>query len=196
MKNTTDAVRNLSLFTYMEFSFHHIMIDNQNFQMSLYCAGSSYEDGIIEEDLFYEEKGYQYLTANFTPDGYDCVREKFLGVYGTEDHPAGLERGTLEGSTELGGNHCGSLQKNFKLQSGEEARFVIMLGEGNREEGRRIRVKYSDLKRVDAVYTDLAAYWKQKYAALQIQTPNEGMSALINTWTLYQSEINVMFEGR
>ena len=53
----------------MEFSFHHIMIDNQNFQMSLYCAGSSYEDGIIEEDLFYEEKGYQYLTANFTPDG-------------------------------------------------------------------------------------------------------------------------------
>ena len=51
MKNTTDAVRNLSLFTYMEFSFHHIMIDNQNFQMSLYCAGSSYEDGIIEEDF-------------------------------------------------------------------------------------------------------------------------------------------------
>ena len=196
VKNTTDAVRNLSLFTYMEFSFHHIMIDNQNFQMSLYCAGSSYEDGIIEEDLFYEEKGYQYLTANFTPDGYDCVREKFLGVYGTEDHSAGLERGTLEGSTELGGNHRGSLQKNFKLQPGEEARFVIMLGEGNREEGRRIRVKYSDLKRVDAVYTDLAAYWKQKYAALQIQTPNEGMNTLINTWTLYQSEINVMFEGR
>ena len=146
--------------------------------MSLYCAGSSYEDGIIEEDLFYEEKGYQYLTANFTPDGYDCVREKFLGVYGTEDHSAGLERGTLEGSTELGGNHRGSLQKNFKLQPGEEARFVIMLGEGNREEGRRIRVKYSDLKRVDAVYTDLAAYWKQKYAALQIQTPNEGMNTL------------------
>ena len=133
---------------------------------------------IIEEDLFYEEKGYQYLTANFTPDGYDCVREKFLGVYGTEDHPAGLERGTLEGSTELGGNHCGSLQKNFKLQSGEEARFVIMLGEGNREEGRRIRVKYSDLKRVDAVYTDLAAYWKQKYAALQIQTPDRKSTRL------------------
>lgn len=52
-----------------------------------------------------------------------------------------------------------------------------MLGEGNREEGRRIRVKYSDLKRVDAVYTDLAAYWKQKYDALQIRTPNEGMQA-------------------
>ena len=195
VKNTTDAVRDLSLFTYMEFSFHHIMIDNQNFQMSLYCAGSSYEDGIIEEDLFYEEKGYQYLTASFTPDGYDVRQREIPGSLWHRRSSGRHERGTPEGSTELGGNHCGSLQKNFKLQPGEEARFVIMLGEGNREEVRRIRVKYSDLKRVDAVYTDLAAYWKQKYAALQIQTPNEGMNTLINTWTLYQSEINVMFKG-
>ena len=93
-------------------------------------SGSSYEDGIIEEVLFYEEKGYQYLTANFTPDGYDCVREKFLGVYGTEDHRLDRDR---EFSPVLqnweGNQYCGSLQKNFKLQSGEEARFVIMLGE-------------------------------------------------------------------
>lgn len=68
LKNTTDKERRLSLFSYCEFSFHHIMIDNQNFQMSLYCAGSSYEDGIIEHDLFYEEFGFQYFTANFTPD--------------------------------------------------------------------------------------------------------------------------------
>ena len=66
----------------MEFSFHHIMIDNQNFQMSLYCAGSSYEDGIIEEDLFYEEKGYQYLTANFTPDGYEQPYEYLYRRHG------------------------------------------------------------------------------------------------------------------
>ena len=33
------------------------MIDNQNFQISLYCAGSSYDENIIEYDLFYEEFG-------------------------------------------------------------------------------------------------------------------------------------------
>lgn len=193
VKNTTDKARDLSLFSYMEFSFHHIMIDNQNFQMSLYCAGSSYEDGIIEEDLFYEEQGYQYLAANFVPDGYDCIREKFLGTYQTEDNPQVVENGACTGSAELGGNHCGSLQKNFCLQPGEEVRYIFMLGEGRREEGKRIREKYSDLKAVDAVYADLRAYWEKKYEALQIQTPNEGMNTLINTWTLYQSEINVMF---
>ena len=58
LKNTTDKERRLSVFSYCEFSFHHIMIDNQNFQMSLYCAGSSYAENIIEYDLFYEEFGY------------------------------------------------------------------------------------------------------------------------------------------
>ena len=193
VKNTTDCARNLSLFSYMEFSFHHIMIDNQNYQMSLYCAGSSYENGIIEEDLFYEEYGYQYLAANFVPDGYDCIREKFLGIYHTEDNPVAVEKGMCGNTAELGGNHCGSLQKDFVLQPEEEIRFIFMLGEGRRAEGERIRKKYSDFATVDAVYEDLREYWEKKCEALQIQTPNEGMNTLINTWTLYQSEINVMF---
>ena len=193
LKNTTDRERRLSVFSYLEFSFHHIMIDNQNFQMSLYCAGSSYEDGIIEHDLFYEEFGYQYFTANFTPDGFDCLRDKFLGAYRTEDNPIAVETGKCSGSYELGNNHCGSLQKDLVLAPGEEVRLVFMLGEGNRSQGKVMRRKYSNMANVDAVYTQLAAYWEDKFSRLQIQTPNEGMNTLINTWNLYQAEINVMF---
>lgn len=193
IKNEDDKPRSLSVFSYCEFSFHHIMIDNQNFQMSLYCAGSSYEDGIIEEDLFYEEFGYQYFTGNFEPDGYDCLRDSFLGKYHTEDNPLAVENGSCSGSSELGNNHCGSLQKNITLAPGEEVRLVFMLGEGKREVGKKIREKYSDPARVDQVYADLKAYWEAKCDKLQIKTPNEGMNTLINTWTLYQAEINVMF---
>lgn len=193
IKNEDDKPRNLSLFSYCEFSFHHIMIDNQNFQMSLYCAGSSYEDGIIQHDLFYEEFGYQYFASNFDPDGYDCLRDKFIGLYHTEDNPIAVEKGQCSGSYELGNNHCGSLQKNIVLQPGEEVRVVFMLGEGTREEGKEIKAKYSDLSVMDKVYEDLRAYWNNKFEKLQIHTPNEGMNTLINTWTLYQAEINVMF---
>lgn len=193
IKNEDDKIRELSLFSYCEFSYHHIMIDNQNYQMSLYCAGSNYEDSIIEYDLFYEEFGYQYFTANFEPDSYDCLRDKFLGLYHTEDNPVAVERGYCSNSSELGNNHCGSLHKKIILQPGEEIRVIFMLGEGNREEGQKIREKYSDLNNVDAVYSDLKNYWDEKFKCLQIQTPNEGMNVLINTWNLYQSEINVMF---
>lgn len=193
LKNTTDKERRLSVFSYCEFSFHHIMIDNQNFQMSLYCAGSSYDENIIEYDLFYEEFGYQYFTSNVTPDGFDCLRDSFLGAYRTEDNPIAVERGTCSGSHELGNNHCGSLQKDLVLAPGEEVRLIFMLGEGNREAGKKIREKYSDMANVDAAYAQLREYWENKFAQLQIKTPNEGMDTLINTWNLYQAEVNIMF---
>lgn len=193
LKNTTDKERRLSVFSYCEFSFHHIMIDNQNFQMSLYCAGSSYDENIIEYDLFYEEFGYQYFTSNVTPDGFDCLRDSFLGAYRTEDNPIAVEHGTCSGSHELGNNHCGSLQKDLVLAPGEEVRLIFMLGEGNREAGKKIREKYSDMANVDAAYAQLKDYWENKFAQLQIRTPNEGMNTLINTWNLYQAEVNIMF---
>lgn len=193
IKNKDSRPRRLSIYSYCEFSFHHIDIDNKNFQMSMYASGSSYEDGIIEYDLFYEEFGYQYFTGSFEPDGFDCLRDKFIGPYRTEDNPIAVETGEMSGSFEKGNNHCGALKKSLVLNPGEEVRLIFMLGEGNRETGSKVREKYSDFSSVDKVYDDLRAYWENKEDKLKIQTPNEGMNTLINIWTLYQAEINVMF---
>jgi len=193
LKNQSGRKRKLSVYSYCELSFHHIEMDNKNFQMSLYAAGSTYEDGIIEHDLFYEEFGYQYFTSDFDPDGFDCLRDKFIGLYRTEDNPAAVERGEMSGSFEKGGNHCGSLKKCLELEPGEESRLIFLLGEGKREEGRAMRAKYADHSAVDQAYSDLKVFWDNKLNRLQIDTPDEGMNTLINTWTLYQAEINVMF---
>lgn len=193
LRNDSGRPRKLSVYSYCEFSFHHIEMDNQNFQMSLYAAGSSYEDRIIEHDLFYEEFGFQYFTADFDPDEYDCLRDRFIGTYRTETNPEAVERGHLSGSCEKGGNHCGALKKCVELKPGEEARLVFMLGEGNREAGRAMRAKYSLAGAVDRSYEELKEFWEKKLDKLQIKTPDEGMNTLINTWTLYQAEINVMF---
>lgn len=71
--------------------------------------------------------------------------------------------------------------------AGEEVRFIFMLGEGRRDEGRRIRAKYADHGAVDAAREELKNFWEEKCSKLQVQTPNDGMNALLNTWTLYQS---------
>lgn len=193
IENISDRIRKLSVFSYLEFSFHHVTIDNQNFQMSLYCAGSSYEDGIIEHDLFYEEEGYQFFTSDFAPDGFDCLRDVFLGTYGSEAKPEAVVRGYCHGSFEKGGNHCGSLQKNLELDPGQKVRLVFMLGEGNRERGRKIREKYSCHRTIDESYAQMARFWKEKCDRFLIHTPSQAMNTMINTWTLYQSEINVLF---
>ncbi|WP_026670385.1 GH36-type glycosyl hydrolase domain-containing protein [Butyrivibrio sp. AE3006] len=193
IKNESDHTRNLSVFSYAEFSFHHVPIDNQNFQMSLYCAGSEYKDGIILYDLFYEEEGYQYFAASFEPDGFECLRDKFIGTYNTESNPEAVEKGSLSGSFEKGGNHCAGLSKNIELKKGESVRLIYFLGEGGYDEARAIREKYSDPARLDAAYEKLREFWREKQRTFAVSSPEKGIDTMINAWTLYQAEINVMF---
>ena len=192
LRNDSGRRRSLSVFSYLEFSFHQVDMDNRNFQMSLYAAGSRCADGVIEHDLYYEEDGYQFFTADFMPDGYDCVRDSFIGPYRTERNPLVVESGRCTGSTRKGGNHCGCLKKTVTLEPGEEARLVFLLGEGGLDAGRKMREKYTREK-VDADFLRLKQFWEKKLSCLQVRTPNEGMNTELNIWNLYQSEINVMF---
>ncbi|MBE5829898.1 MAG: N,N'-diacetylchitobiose phosphorylase [Butyrivibrio sp.] len=191
--NNSDRERELDVFTYAEFSFHHVMIDNQNFQMSLYCAGSEYKDGVIIHDLYYEEEGYQYFTANFEPDGFECLRDEFIGIYNTESNPKAVAEGELCGHTEKGGNHCASLKKCLTLAPGQSRRLLFFLGEGAYDEAKKIREKYADPAAMDRAYAKLKAFWARKQDCFRVSSPEAGVDTMINTWTLYQSEINVMF---
>jgi N,N'-diacetylchitobiose phosphorylase len=191
--NHSGRPRRISVFTYCEFSYHHIEIDNQNLQMSLYASGSSYQDGIIEYDFYYEPWTHHYFTSDVVPDGYDCLRDRFLGAYHTESNPIAVERGECSGSVELGGNHCGSLHKKLVLDRGASSRLVFMLGVGARAKGREMRTKYSDHAQVDRAFAELRAYWKAKQDVFRCSTPNEGMTTMINTWTLFQAETCVVW---
>ena len=191
--NESGQPRNISAFSYLEFSFEHIDIDNQNLQMSLYASGTSYLDGIIEYDLYYDPEGYHYFTSSFEPDSFDCVRDTFIGSYRTEDNPIAVEKGFCSNSTELGGNHCASLHKSFTLAPGQKIRFIYMLGVGRRDAGRPIREKYSDFRNADAAFQELRRYWDRKLSSFQCITPHEGLDTMTNIWTLYQAETNVVW---
>lgn len=193
VRNTGGKPRRLSVFSYVEFSYHHVEIDNQNLQMSLYAAGSSYADGIVEYDFFYEPWTCHYFASNFQPDSYDCVRDRFLGNYRTETNPAAVERGECHNSTELGGNHCGALHKRLTLAPGEETRVIFMLGVGDRAAGRAMKEKYSDLSNVDRAFVSLREYWDKKLAAFQCKTPHAGLDTMVNLWNLYQAETCVVW---
>jgi N,N'-diacetylchitobiose phosphorylase len=193
LRNTSVATRRLSIFTYVEFSYHHVEIDNLNLQMSLYASGSSYKNGIIEYDFFYEPWTYHYMAASFVPDSFDGVRDRFLGNYRTETNPLAVERGECSNSTELGGNHCGALHKRLEIMPGEEIRLVIMLGVGPHATGELIRSKYSDVEAVDQAFAGLKEYWAKKLARFQCKTPNPGLNSMINIWNLYQAETCVVW---
>ena len=192
VRNDSGRARRISVFGYVEFSFHHIDMDNENFQMSLYAAGSHYRDGSVLCELHYEENSYQYFAGDFEPDGFDGVRDSFIGAYHTEADPEGVLRGSLSSSLELGGNPCGALHRRLVLQPGEEARVIFYLGTGDEKAAREVRRRYP-ADRVDAAFRELARWWDDKLCRLQVKTPHENMDRSLNIWNLYQSEINVLF---
>jgi N,N'-diacetylchitobiose phosphorylase len=188
IRNDGTAARHLSVFGYAEFSFHHVEIDNQNLQMSLYAGGTSYREGVIEYDFFYEPGTFHYFTAGFEPDSFDSMRDSFIGAWRTETNPSAVERGVCAGSTELGGNHCGALHRRVTLPAGDSVRLTFILGVGPREKGTQVRAKYRGADAVDAALAGLRSYWQEKLAVLQCRTPHPGLDTMINTWTLYQAE--------
>ena len=192
VRNDSDRPRRLSVYGYVEFSFHEIDMDNQNFQMSLYAAGSHYDRGAVLCELHYEPDAYQFFAGSFEPDGFDGVREAFIGPYHTERDPVGVVSGNLSGSTELGGNPCGALRKKLLLQPGEETRVLFYLGTGRGEAAERARRRY-DAAGTDAAFAALRAFWNEKLSALRVRAPHENLNRSLNIWNLYQSEINVLF---
>lgn len=72
----------------------------------------------------------QFFASSFVPDSFDTRRDSFIGAYHTERNPIGVERGTLAGTAELGGNPCGALHGRLVLQPGEEKRVLFYLGTG------------------------------------------------------------------
>lgn len=193
IKNISARSRHLSIFSYVEFSYHHIEIDNQNLQMSLYASGSNYQDGIIEYDFFYEPWTYHYMASSFTPDSFDCTRDRFLGDYHTESDPVAVITGKCSESSELGGNSCGALHKRLVLGPSQEQRLIFMLGVGSRTVGQAMREKYSRLSTVDAAFAGLKDYWQKKLAVFQCRTPNPGLNTMVNIWNLYQAETCVVW---
>ena len=193
LTNTGDTPRTLSLFGYVEFSFHSVQIDNENFQMSLYASGADYADGVVEYDFYYEPWTYHYFTATAEPAGFDTLRDSFLGAYRTETNPLAVERGECSGSQATTGNHCGALHHRVTLAPGETLRLAYVLGYGRREAGTRLRQKYADSAAVDAAIAELAAYWQAKRSVFALQTPSPAMNTLLNTWTLLQAETCVVW---
>ncbi|MCW5951697.1 MAG: hypothetical protein KIT69_05535 [Propionibacteriaceae bacterium] len=193
LTNTGDTPRALSLFGYVEFSFHSVQIDNENFQMSLYASGADYADGVIEYDFYYEPWTYHYFTATGEPAGFDTLRDSFLGAYRTETNPLAVERGECSGSQATTGNHCGALHHRVTLAPGETVRLAYVLGCGRREVGARLRAKYADPAAVDAAIAELAAYWERKRSVFALRTPSQAMNTLLNTWTLLQAETCVVW---
>lgn len=200
--NNSDRQRNLSVFTYCEFSnFWSTEQDLVNLQYTLFLVKGEKRDDLLRisindhllnaphsADASDNEHGsHVWMALVGAPmAGYDTSREAFLGTYRSYDDPVVVENGHCTNSDAYGDNSCGSIQSDLILAPGESREILILLGLGPSETvGKKTVADFGSLEHADSELLKLKSKWHSRLESLSVNTPDDAFNHTINMWGLY-----------
>lgn len=190
IRNQGRIARNLSIFSYVEFCLWQAVSDMNDFQYTLNIAKATCKGGAIIHDTkqFPVEKGdLAYFSCSEPLEGFDCDREKFIGLYRDESFPFCVEKGSASNSEAHGGNPIGSHWIKLQLKSEEAKSFIFILGVTDKlNKANKLIRKYKSIKNVDKALAELKKYWSLYLGNLSVQTPDRDANTMINIWNQYQ----------
>ncbi|MDY6325117.1 MAG: glycosyl transferase [Catonella sp.] len=130
VKNDTDAVKNLDIYSYVEFCLWNAMDDMSNFQRNFSTGEIEYEDGIIYHKTEYRERRNHYavFAVNSKIDGFDTSRDVFCGAYHGSADPEMVLKGESGNSIAHGWAPVGSHHIKVTLKPGEQRKYIFVLG--------------------------------------------------------------------
>jgi cellobiose phosphorylase len=119
--------------------------------------------------------------------GFDCEREKFLGVYRSFDRPEAVERGSCGNNEQFSDNGCGAIQSNLEIAPGSSADVLVLLGIGSHARAKRTRERFSSAEAVDRELGKLRGHWHGLLDVLQVKTPDADFDHMTNVWGAYNA---------
>jgi cellobiose phosphorylase len=202
IKNNDKAKRNLSVFTYVEYTNNwNQNQDLSNLQYSQYILKMDVVDNIIDHgtnvympvnpDNFQDDGQSRHTFLAITGadiKGFDTDREIFLGQYRTYANPIAVENGKCSNSIAVGDNGCGTLQVDVELKPGEEKELVVLMGIGSAGiEGKNAVKEFGYPKKVYDEFKKLKNNWHSKINGLNAVTPDAEFNSMFNTWNPYNN---------
>ena len=202
--NASSGTRQISVFTYCEFTNHWDTYQDQvNQQYSNFIVKGSLRDNMLRivshdnltgrsvsriDDLAM----HTWMALIGAPiAGYDTSREAFLGIYNGYHNPQVVQRGKCTNSDAYGDNACGTFQVDLELQPGESKEILVMLGIGAQETvGKETVAKFGSLERAEEEFTRLKDIRHRTLGSLTVETPDPEFNSTINVWGLYNCLIN------
>ena len=130
LTNHDSNVKELKLFSYVEWCLWNADDDSRNFQRNLSTGEVEVVDSAIFHKTEYRERRNHYAvySVNEKVDGFDTSRDAFLGAYNGADTPDVVVNGSCTGSMASGWSPIACHQLNVTLQPGESRSFIFVLG--------------------------------------------------------------------
>lgn len=202
LTNNGSETKTISLFSYVEFCLWNAMDDMTNFQRNLSIGEVEVIGSTIYHKTEYRERRNHYAvySVNSPIDGFDTIRDTFLGAYNGADRPDVVVNGKSENSMASGWAPIASHQINVTLNPGETKSFVFVLGYCEnpdddkwekpgiikKDPANKLLAKYQSDADVEKAFEELKSYWKNLLSKYTIESGNEKVNRMVNTWNQYQ----------
>jgi cellobiose phosphorylase len=204
VRNERDAPIDLSVFSSAEFCLWDAQDDATNFQRNYSTGEVEVDGGVIYHKTEYRERRnhFAYFACSEPLAGFDTQREEFLGAYRGWDRPLVVERGESANSVAHGWAPHGSHHVRFRLAPGDTKEVIFLLGYWENPEDQKFdppgsAVLNKALVRpvidrwlrpatVAAGFSRLRESWSSSLSVLTVQTPDDDVNRMVNTWNPYQ----------
>ena len=202
LTNKSDAAKDISLFSYVEWCLWNAYDDSRNFQRNLSTGEVEVIGSTIYHKTEYRERRNHYAvySVNTPVDGFDTSRDAFLGAYRGAANPEVVENGKSTNSIARGWSPIASHQINVSLAPGETKSFVFVLGyienpEDDKWEAHNVINKkpadamlanYQTDADVDKAFAALNAYWNDLLSKYNVKSSNDKVDRMVNIWNQYQ----------
>ncbi len=202
LKNTTGKVKNIKLYSFVEWAFYNAIDDMTNFQRNFSIGEVEVEGSAIYHKTEYRERRnhYTFYSVNAEINGYDTERDVFIGMYNGFGNPQQVEAGTSGNTIAHGWSPVASHRLDIELAPGEEKTFIFMLGYVendkdkkfiapnviNKEKALAMMSKFQTVEQVEQAFTDLKKYWDDLLDNFQIKSNDERLDRMANIWNQYQ----------
>jgi len=204
LTNERPAPASVSLFGTVEFCLWDAQDDATNFQRNYSVGEVEVEDGVIYHTTEYRERRdhFAYFACSDASAGFDTSRDAFLGPYRGWDRPIAVERGAVSDSIAHGWQPIGAHQVHLELDPGETRDVIFVLGYAEnpadakfdppgsgRVDKRRVRpviARHLEPAAVESALVALREAWAERLGAFQVESGNEHLDRMVNTWNAYQ----------
>ena len=202
LTNNSNAVKNISLFSYVEWCLWNADDDSRNFQRNLSTGEVEVVGSTIYHKTEYRERRNHYAvySVNTKIDGFDTSRDAFLGAYRGANNPEVVANGKATNSMASGWYPIASHQINVSLAPGETKSFVFVLGYIENPEDQKweapgiinkkpadaMLAKYQTDADVEKAFGALNAYWNDLLSKYTVKSSNDKVDRMVNIWNQYQ----------
>jgi cellobiose phosphorylase len=205
LTNNSPRTRRLSLFTYAEFAnVGHLQNDLLNLQYSLFVSrarlatqgrdsmlafASHPHDPFDPKDLTSAVRFWMALVgAPLT--GFETLRERFVGNYGSYARPEAVVRGALSNFETAGENMIGAQHADITLEPGETRELCVLLGLGTPEShGWATLAEFGNPRRCEEELARVRESWHSLLGSVNVKTPDSAFDSMVNVWNAYNALI-------